>query len=65
MSVIIVLHSIPLTRLEHCVFTTSMTNIRPGLDSNPVPLSFVRQLDQMSAVIGFKRHNQTSADVRF
>ena len=25
---------------EHCTCTPSMTNIRPGRDSNPVPLSF-------------------------
>ena len=32
-------HSRPLISLEHCICTTSMTNIRPGRDSNPVPLS--------------------------
>ena len=29
-------HSIHLNSLVHCIFTTSMTNIRPDRDSNPV-----------------------------
>ena len=39
----------PLNSLEHFihVFTTSMTHIRPGRNSNPVPLSFEPQLDGM------------------
>ena len=41
-------HSRHFNSLEHCVCTTSMTNIRPGLDSNPVVLSFKPQPDQMS-----------------
>ena len=37
-------------QLEHCmaIYTTSMTNIQPGRDSNPVPMSFVPQPDQIS-----------------
>ena len=34
---------IPLNSLEHCTCTTSMTNNRPGRDSNQVPLSFEPQ----------------------
>ena len=30
-------HARPLNSLEHCICTTSMTNIRPGRDLNPVP----------------------------
>ena len=37
-----------LNSLEHCIYTTLMTNIRPGRDSNQVPLSFEPQPDQMS-----------------
>ena len=41
-------HCRPLNRpLEHCICTTSMTNIRPGRDSSPA-LSFEPQPDQMS-----------------
>ena len=29
-------HSMPLNSLEHCIGTTSMTNIRPDEDLNPV-----------------------------
>ena len=40
-------HSIPFNSLEHCICTTSMTNIRPDQDLNPVALSFEPQQDQM------------------
>ena len=30
-------HSMPLNSLEHCICTTTMTNIRPDRDSNLVP----------------------------
>ena len=33
-------HSSPLNSREHCIRTTSMTNIQPGWDSNPVPSHF-------------------------
>ena len=33
-------HSRPFNSLKHCICTTSMTNIRPSRDSNPVPLEF-------------------------
>ena len=32
------IHFRSLNSLEHCICTAWMTNIRPGLDSNPVPL---------------------------
>ena len=41
-------HSRLLNSLEHCIWTTPMTNIRPGRDSNPVPLSFAPQSDWVS-----------------
>ena len=41
-------HSRPLNSLEHCIGTTSMTNIRSGRVSYPVPLSSEPQLDRMS-----------------
>ena len=41
-------HSRPLNSLEHCICTTSMTNIRPDRDSIPVPLCFESQPDRMS-----------------
>ena len=31
-------HTMPLNSLEHCIRTTTMTNIRPDRDSNLVPL---------------------------
>ena len=37
----------PLNSLEHCLCSTSMTNIRTGRDSKPVPLSFKPQLDRI------------------
>ena len=41
-------YSRPLNSLEHCRYTTSMANIRPDRDSNPVPLSFKPQPDRIS-----------------
>ena len=43
--------SIPLNSLDHCIGTTSMTNIRPDQDLNPVALSFEPQQDQDGLVI--------------
>ena len=40
-------HSIPFNSLEHCICTTSMTNIRPDQDLNPVALSFEPKQDRM------------------
>ena len=45
---IVTAHSRPLNSLGHCTCTTSMTNIRPDRDSNPVPLCFESQPDRMS-----------------
>ena len=39
-------HSMPLNGLEHCIDTTSMTNIRPNQYLNPVALSFKPQQDR-------------------
>ena len=39
--------SMPLNSLEHCIGPTSMTNIRPDQDLNPVALSFEPQQDRM------------------
>ena len=39
----------PLNSLDHCIYTTSMTNIRPGRDSNPLPKGFEPQSDRMMA----------------
>ena len=44
-------HSRPLNSLEHCIFTTSMTNIRSDRDSNPVPLSFDPKPVRMSRLV--------------
>ena len=41
-------HSIPLNSLEHCICTTTMTNIRPDRDSNLVPQRYKLQSIQMS-----------------
>ena len=38
----------PLNSLEHCVWTTSMTSIRLGRDSNQVHLCFEPQSNRMS-----------------
>ena len=40
-------HTMPLNSLEHCIGTTSMTNIRPDQDLNPAALSFEPQQDRM------------------
>ena len=48
------------------MYTTSMTSIRPGWDSNPVPLSFEPQPDQMSIVAGHdtsKYHNHDNINI--
>ena len=37
-----------LNSLEHWICTTSMTIIQPGRNSNPVPLRFESDLDQMN-----------------
>ena len=37
-------HSFPLHSLEQCISTTPMTNIPPGRDTNPVPLSFFKHV---------------------
>ena len=41
-------HSIPLNSLEHCICTTTMTNIRPDRDSNLVPPGYKPQSIRMS-----------------
>ena len=41
-------HSMPLNSLEHCICTTTMTNICPDLDSNLVPPGYKPQLIRMS-----------------
>ena len=47
-------HSRAVNSLKHCICTTSMINIRPGRDSNPVPLSFDPKPDSTSGA-----HQQT------
>ena len=41
-------HSRPLNGLEHCICTTTMTNIRPDRDSNLVTLGYKPQSIRMS-----------------
>ena len=41
-------HSMHLNSLEYCIFSTSMTNIRPGWDVNAVHRSLGPQPDRMS-----------------
>ena len=41
-------HSMPLNSLEHCICTTTMTNIRPDRDSNLVPPGYKPQSIRMS-----------------
>ena len=41
-------HSMPLNSLEHCICTTTMTNIPPDRDSNLVPPGYKPQLIRMS-----------------
>ena len=41
-------HSMPLNSLEHCISTTTMTNIRPDQDSNLVPPAYKPQSIRMS-----------------
>ena len=45
-------HSRPLNSLEHCIYTTPMTNIRPGRGSNQVLLSFKPQPNRISDGLG-------------
>ena len=42
------LHPIPLNSLEHCICTTTMTNIRPDRDSSLVPPGYKPQSIRMS-----------------
>ena len=42
------INSMPLDSLEHCICTTTMTNIRPNLNSNIVPLGYKPQSIRMS-----------------
>ena len=42
------IHSMPLNSLEHCLCTTTMTNIRPDRDSNLVPPGYKPQSMRMS-----------------
>ena len=41
-------HSLPLNSLEHCICTTTMTNIRPDRDLNLVPPGYKPQSIRMS-----------------
>ena len=41
-------HSMPLTSLEHCICTTTVTNIHPDRHSNLVPPGYKPQSIQMS-----------------
>ena len=41
-------HSMPLNSLEHCICTTTMTNIRPDRDSNLVPPGYKPQSIRVS-----------------
>ena len=47
-------HSRHLNNLQHCIYTALMTNIRPGRDSKPVPVSFELQPDRMSHILWCK-----------
>ena len=60
----ITVHSMHLNSLEHCIGTTSMTNIRPDQDLNPVALSFELQRDRMGHRDGLVISN-TNKLIRF
>ena len=52
-------HSMPLNSMEHCICTTTMTNIRPDRDSNLVPPGYKPQSIRMSH-LGRQQHTTIS-----
>ena len=52
-------HSMPLNSLEHCIGTTSMTNIRPDEDLNPVEFRAIAGSNVPSRPPRYFKHKQT------